>query len=130
MCGFAGIFKSTPLNDQDLKDLENMSKCIRHRGPDDSKSVIDTNCALAFRRLSIIDLEKGSQPFTDKAGRYTGIFNGEIYNYLELRDELIEEGYTFETRSEIETLVTLYAKEGETFIKKLRGMFSIIIFAF
>ncbi len=128
MCGFAGIFKSTPLNDQDLKDLENMSKCIRHRGPDDSKSVIDTNCALAFRRLSIIDLEKGSQPFTDKAGRYTGIFNGEIYNYLELRDELMEEGYTFETRSEIETLVTLYAKEGETFIKKLRGMFSIIIY--
>ena len=128
MCGFAGIFKSTPLNDTDLKDLENMSKCIRHRGPDDSKSVIDKNCALAFRRLSIIDLEKGSQPFTDKAGRYTGIFNGEIYNYLELRDELIAEGYTFETRSEIETLVTLYAKEGETFIKKLRGMFSIIIY--
>lgn len=128
MCGFAGIFKSSPLNDQDLKDLENMSKCIRHRGPDDSKSVIDTNCALAFRRLSIIDLEKGSQPFTDKVGRYTGIFNGEIYNYLELRDELMEEGYIFETRSEIETLVTLYAKEGETFIKKLRGMFSIIIY--
>ncbi len=128
MCGFAGIFKSTPLCDTDLKDLENMSKCIRHRGPDDSKSVIDTNCALAFRRLSIIDLEKGSQPFTDKAGRYTGIFNGEIYNYLELRDELTKEGYTFETRSEIETLVTLYAKEGETFIKKLRGMFSIIIY--
>lgn len=128
MCGFAGIFKSTPINDTDLKDLDNMSFCIRHRGPDDSKKVIAENCALAFRRLSIIDLEKGAQPFTDKEDRYTGIFNGEIYNYLELRDQLMAEGYTFETRSEIETLVTLYAKEGAEFIKKLRGMFSIIIY--
>ena len=128
MCGFAGIFKNTPLNDTDIKDLENMSQCIRHRGPDDSKSVIDTNCGLAFRRLSIIDLEKGSQPFTDKTGRFTGIFNGEIYNYLDLRRELSDEGCVFETRSEIETLVTLYEREGEEFIKKLRGMFAIVIY--
>ena len=105
-----------------------MSECIRHRGPDDSKAILDSNCGLAFRRLSIIDLEKGSQPFTDKTGRFTGIFNGEIYNYLELRDELMKEGYVFETRSEIETLVTLYEKKGESFIKDLRGMFSIVIY--
>ncbi|MGN1122136.1 MAG: asparagine synthase (glutamine-hydrolyzing), partial [Eubacteriales bacterium] len=92
------------------------------------KSIFDSNCALAFRRLSIIDLEKGSQPFTDKTGRFTGIFNGEIYNYLELRDELMKQGYVFETRSEIETLVTLYEKEGAAFIRKLRGMFSIVIY--
>lgn len=128
MCGFAGIFKSTPLNESDIKDLENMSKSIRHRGPDESKSIIDNCCGLAFRRLSIIDLEKGSQPFTDKTGRFTGIFNGEIYNYLELRDELIEQGLVFDTRSEIETLVTLYEREGAEFIKKLRGMFSIMIY--
>lgn len=128
MCGFAGIFKTSPLCEKDIKDLENMSKSIRHRGPDDSGMVIDKNCGLAFRRLSIIDLEKGSQPFTDKSGRFTGIFNGEIYNYLELRDELMKEGCVFETRSEIETLVTLYEKKGEEFIKDLRGMFSIIIY--
>ncbi len=128
MCGFAGIFKNAPLTETDKSDLEKMSKCIRHRGPDDSKMVIDECAALAFRRLSIIDLEKGSQPFTDKTGRYTGIFNGEIYNYLELRDDLMKKGFTFETRSEIETLVTLYATEGAEFIKRLRGMFAIVIY--
>lgn len=128
MCGFAGIYKNYPLTEQDKTDLERMSECIRHRGPDDAKSIVETNAAFAFRRLSIIDLEKGAQPFTDKTGRYTGIFNGEIYNYLELRDELMKEGYTFETRSEIETLVTLYEKEGEAFIKRLRGMFAIVIY--
>lgn len=128
MCGFAGIFKNQPLTEQDKKDLENMSKCIRHRGPDDSKAIFDNCCGLAFRRLSIIDLEKGSQPFTDKTGRFTGIFNGEIYNYLELRDELMKQGFVFDTRSEIETLVTLYETRGEEFINDLRGMFSIVIY--
>ena len=83
MCGFAGIFKNTPIEQPDICDLEKMSECIKHRGPDDSQKVVDTNCALAFRRLSIIDLEKGVQPFTDETGRYTGIFNGEIYNVNE-----------------------------------------------
>ncbi len=128
MCGFAGIFKAYPLTEQDKADLEKMSECIRHRGPDDAQSVVDTDAALAFRRLSIIDLEKGTQPFTDKSGRFTGIFNGEIYNYLEIRDNLMKEGYVFETRSEIETIVTLYEKVGEEFIKELRGMFSIVIY--
>ena len=128
MCGFAGIFKAYPLTEKDKEDLEKMSECIRHRGPDDAQSVIDESAALAFRRLSIIDLEKGTQPFTDKSGRYTGIFNGEIYNYLEIRDNLMKEGYVFETRSEIETIVTLYEKVGERFIEELRGMFSIVIY--
>lgn len=128
MCGFAGIFKNSPINEQDRLDLSKMSECIKHRGPDDSKDIIEDNCALAFRRLSIIDLEKGVQPFTDKEGRFTGIFNGEIYNYLDLRDDLMKKGETFDTRSEIETIITLYRLEGEEFIKKLRGMFAIVIF--
>jgi len=127
MCGFAGIFKNSPIEQPDIADLEKMSECIKHRGPDDSQNVIDKNCAMAFRRLSIIDLEKGVQPFTDKTGRYTGIFNGEVYNYLELRDELMKKGEVFETRSEIETILTLYRIEGTSFIKKLRGMFAIVI---
>lgn len=128
MCGFAGIFKNSPINEQDRLDLSKMSECIKHRGPDDSQDIVENNCALAFRRLSIIDLEKGVQPYTDREGRFTGIFNGEIYNYLDLRDDLMKKGETFDTRSEIETIITLYRLEGEEFIKKLRGMFAIVIF--
>ena len=128
MCGFAGIYKKEGITEKDKDVIKKMSQCIRHRGPDDSRTVFEENCALAFRRLSIIDLENGVQPFSSADGRYVAIFNGEIYNYLELRDALIKEGYTFKTRSEIETIVTLYAKEGPGFIEKLRGMFAIAIY--
>ncbi len=127
MCGFVGIFKNTPVDDIDALSVEKMSDAIKHRGPDDSRDVRADNCCMAFRRLSIIDLEKGVQPFTDPTGRYTGIFNGEIYNYLELRDELSKQGEVFSTRSEIETILALYKKYGNEFIKKLRGMFAIVI---
>lgn len=128
MCGFAGIFKSTAITDSDVLCLNNMSESIKHRGPDDSQNIIDKNCAMAFRRLSIIDLEKGVQPFTDKEGRYTGIFNGEIYNYLELRSNLMTKGVVFDTRSEIETILELYKRDGAGFISSLRGMFAIVIY--
>lgn len=128
MCGFAGIYKNAPLDDAEKQAVVNMSQTIRHRGPDDNRIVTGETATLAFRRLSIIDLEKGSQPFETKDGRYVGIFNGEIYNYLELREELSSRGFTFDTRSEIETILTLYDDEGESFIKKLRGMFAICIY--
>lgn len=128
MCGFAGIFKNTAIIDEiDETSVERMSEAIKHRGPDDSQKIKTDSCCMAFRRLSIIDLEKGVQPFTDATGRYTGIFNGEIYNYLELRDELSKQGEVFSTRSEIETILALYRREGCEFIKKLRGMFAIVI---
>lgn len=128
MCGFAGIYKKNGITENDKAVIAKMSQCIRHRGPDDNRTVFEPNCTLAFRRLSIIDLENGVQPFYSADGRYVAIFNGEIYNYLELRDILINEGYTFKTRSEIETIVTLYGKEGPGFIDKLRGMFAIAIY--
>ena len=127
-CDYAGIFKDTPIIQQDISDLRKMSDAISHRGPDDSKEIIDTCCAMAFRRLSIIDLEKGVQPFTDKENRFTGIFNGEIYNYLDLRSELVNKGITFDTRSEIETILALYKLDGAGFITRLRGMFAIVIY--
>ena len=127
MCGFAGMFKNSLVTEFDKEQVRLMSESIKHRGPDDSQEVIDTNAILAFRRLSIIDLEKGVQPFTDKEGRYTGIFNGEIYNYLELRSELSKQGVMFETRSEIETILALYKRDGAGFISLLRGMFAIVI---
>lgn len=127
MCGFVGMFKNSPITELDKLSLSKMSNSIKHRGPDDSRDIIEPYCAMAFRRLSIIDLEKGVQPFTSKDGRYTGIFNGEIYNYLELRDELSKQGVTFETRSEIETILALYKRDGAGFISLLRGMFAIVI---
>ena len=117
MCGFAGMTNCT-----DEKVLENMSRSIRHRGPDDAQTAVDGSFAVAFRRLSIIDLEKGAQPFTEK--NVIGVFNGEIYNYRILRDELIAQGEKFVTNSEIEVMLKLYVKEGTDFVKRLRGMFA------
>lgn len=128
MCGFAGIYKKIALNETDKQNIKNMSKAIDYRGPDQDCIVLHDNLALAFRRLSIIDLEKGSQPFSGFDGRYTAVFNGEIYNYLELRQQLIEKGYTFSTNSEIEVLVTLCHHYNGDFVRLLRGMFAYVIF--
>ncbi len=127
MCGFAGMFHKDP-KDNDETLLMNMSKAIRHRGPDDSQYIVKDGFCVAFRRLSIIDLDNGSQPYTSPDGRYTAVFNGEIYNYLELRAPLEKEGIPFYTNSEIEVIVTLYRKYGERFIEQLRGMFAIVIY--
>lgn len=127
MCGFAGIYRNDTLDAADRTAVENMSQAVRHRGPDDCKTYFSEHCGLAFRRLSIIDLEAGAQPFSAFDGKYICIFNGEIYNYLELRSALSEKGYSFSTRSEIETIAVLYHDEGPEFIKKLRGMFAIVI---
>ena len=146
MCGFAGIYPANPICPSDLDAVKKMSQAIRHRGPDDSKQYAGGQFAAAFRRLSIIDLESGEQPFTTEDGRFIGIFNGEIYNYLELRDELLAKSVTrdvtrgvtcdvtcdvnttFATRSEIEVLCALYRDEGPAFLARLRGMFAIAIY--
>ncbi|MBE6689273.1 MAG: asparagine synthase (glutamine-hydrolyzing) [Ruminococcaceae bacterium] len=128
MCGFAGLYKKLSLSEKDRENIKNMSKAIDYRGPDQDCIITYDNLALAFRRLSIIDLEKGSQPFCGFDGRYTAVFNGEIYNYRELRDELMKKGYTFTTNSEIEVLVTLCHEHKGDFVKLLRGMFAYVIF--
>lgn len=127
MCGFVGMFKKASLLEEERTLVANMSRAIAHRGPDEDKALEFENLAIAFRRLSIIDLEKGSQPF-EYGDRYVGIFNGEIYNYRDLREELIKEGYTFNTNSEIEVMLTLFSNEGESFINKLRGMFAFCFY--
>jgi len=128
MCGFAGLYKKLSLSEKDRENIKNMSKAIDYRGPDQDCIITYDNLALAFRRLSIIDLEKGSQPFCGFDGRYTAVFNGEIFNYRELRDELMKKGYTFTTNSEIEVLVTLCHEHKGDFVKLLRGMFAYVIF--
>lgn len=127
MCGFAVIYKKTEIDSKDKEALADMSNAIRHRGPDEDVIKIEKNIGFAFRRLSIIDLQSGSQPFSIM-GRYTGVYNGEVYNYRELREDLVQKGYTFKTNSEIEVILTLYHDMGPSFIKKLRGMFSFLIY--
>jgi len=100
---------------------------IRHRGPDDEGFYVDRHCALGMRRLSIIDLAGGHQPISNEDGSVWVVFNGEIYNYRELRGDLIARGHRFVTNSDTETLVHLYEQEGLAGISKLRGMFASAI---
>jgi asparagine synthase (glutamine-hydrolysing) len=97
---------------------------IRYRGPDDEGYHIDGGCGLGMRRLSIIDLSTGHQPISNEDGSLWIVFNGEIYNYQELRSDLIRAGHRFRTNSDTETLVHLYEEEGVDGIRKLRGMFA------
>jgi len=126
LCGFVGMFKNTSLLDEEKDLILKMSDAIDFRGPDEGRGVFYDRVGVGFRRLSIIDLELGSQPF--ERDNLLGVFNGEIYNYRELRQTLIDEGESFTTNSEIEVMLTLYKKHGEEFINLLRGMFAFAIF--
>ncbi|NCA68123.1 MAG: hypothetical protein EOM87_08695 [Clostridia bacterium] len=93
MCGFIGMFKNDALLTlEDKHDIEKMSALISHRGPDQNACVFHAHAGFGFRRLSIIDLSGGDQPYVSPDGRYTSVYNGEVYNYLELRDDLIKKG--------------------------------------
>ncbi len=127
LCGFVGMFNRNSEADAEQM-MTGMSAAIRHRGPDDSQYLRKDGFHIAFRRLSIIDLDTGAQPFISEDGRYIAVFNGEIYNYRDLRAPLMEEGITFRTNSEIEVIVALYRKHGPEFIGMLRGMFAILIY--
>ena len=122
MCGIAGMVGGP---DPDL--LNRMMEAIRHRGPDDEGRHIDGLAALGHRRLSIIDVAGGRQPIASEDGRYWIIFNGEIYNYLELRDELKAKGHRFKTQSDTETILHLYEEVGEACPERLRGMFAFAV---
>ncbi|WP_105618513.1 asparagine synthase (glutamine-hydrolyzing) [Vallitalea okinawensis] len=124
MCGFVGF--SSLMNNKEAT-LEQMMNQIIHRGPDSDGKYMDEHVALGFRRLSIIDLEGGSQPIYNETGDIVLVFNGEIYNYQILREELIEKGHTFETHTDSEVLVHSYEEYGSDMLNRLRGMFAFII---
>ncbi|CUQ00750.1 asparagine synthase (glutamine-hydrolyzing) [Clostridium baratii] len=126
MCGFIQLFKKD-IGEYDICACREGAKEIIHRGPNDTKEVIHENALFIFNRLSIIDIENGAQPFKYK-DKYTIVFNGEIYNYKELREELIKEGYEFKTNSEIEVIASLYDNMESELVNKLRGMFAIVIY--
>lgn len=129
MCGFVTLLRDNALNEdsEQMNKLKQMTSVIKHRGPDQEGFYIDENICLGFRRLSIIDLEKGSQPFSYDDGRYQIVFNGEIYNYVELREQLIKDGLPFSTHSDTEVILALYKQKGPESVNFLRGMFSFVI---
>ena len=124
MCGFCGF--TGEIVDSE-KVLENMMNKIIHRGPDEEGKHIDKDVALGHRRLSIIDLGYGRQPMYNETNDIVIVYNGEIYNYQSLRDELIEKGHNFKNNSDTEVLIHGYEEYGEDLLNKLRGMFSFVI---
>ena len=127
MCGIVGIINSGSKVERELA-VQDMNNCIIHRGPDDDGFYSDDFCTLAMRRLSIIDLKSGKQPLYSQCGRYLIFFNGEIYNFLELKDLLISHNCKFKTNSDTEVIVNLYAFFGKEMLTKLHGMFAFCIY--
>lgn len=126
MCGIA-IILGKNFQEKELA-IKKMTDIMIHRGPDDDGFYIDENIALGMRRLSIIDLNTGHQPIFSEDGNLVVILNGEIYNYKELKEELIEKRHKFKTESDTEVLVHLYEEEKEAMLRKLRGMFTFCIY--
>jgi len=125
MCGIAGIFVRGSFSAGDRDCVRRMSDVLSHRGPDGEGFYFDKAIGLAHRRLSIIDLEGGKQPLSNEDGTVWVTFNGEIYNYVELRDHLLTKGHKFATSSDTEVIVHLYEEYGDDFITRMRGMFAI-----
>ncbi|OFW52532.1 MAG: asparagine synthase (glutamine-hydrolyzing) [Actinobacteria bacterium RBG_13_35_12] len=129
MCGIAGIFnpnKELPKNSREI--LRRMGEVLRHRGPDDYGEYISEHCGFSFCRLSIIDLEHGHQPMFSPSSNSVIVFNGEIYNYKELRKELEELGAVFKTNSDTEVILVGYEVWGVDIVSRLRGMFAFVIY--
>ena len=125
MCGFVGF---TNISDDSEKVLGAMMERIRHRGPDSDGKHIDGDIALGFRRLSIIDISSsGDQPIYNEDGTKVLLFNGEIYNYRDIRQTLLEKGHVFKTNTDSEVLLHGYEEFGEGLLAKLRGMFAFVI---
>ena len=129
MCGIAGAFhyqSRQPVREAVLKD---MARVMVHRGPDDEGYYQSANgsLGLSFRRLSIIDLSGGHQPMTTGDGRYTIIFNGEIYNHIDLRADLEARGIRFQTRADTEAILYAYQEYGADCLTRLQGMFAVAI---
>lgn len=127
MCGICGIVLLDPGAEVDRAVLERMNRTMVHRGPDDEGYFVSGAVGLAIRRLSIIDLEGGHQPITNEDESLWIVFNGEIYNYPELRLELLSKGHHFRTRSDTEVILHLYEELGENCVTRLNGMFGFAL---
>jgi asparagine synthase (glutamine-hydrolysing) len=127
MCGICGIFFANREWRVQGDVLARMNRRIVHRGPDDEGFFVEENVGLAMRRLSIIDVKSGHQPLANENRDVWIVFNGEIYNHAELRENLEARGHQYRTRSDTETIVHLYEEYGSDCVKHLRGMFAFVI---
>ena len=132
MCGIAGFIdlwdtSAGRAQEDRARILQNMCDVIRHRGPDDDGTMLKDGVALGMRRLAIIDLAGGHQPISGEDASATVVFNGEIYNFLELQPQLEARGHTFRTRSDTEAIVHAYEEYGTACVDHLRGMFAFAI---
>ncbi|MBN1559671.1 asparagine synthase (glutamine-hydrolyzing) [candidate division KSB1 bacterium] len=125
MCGIYGF--TTAGKNESRALLDRMGEVLFHRGPDGCGAYIDDHMALGHRRLSIIDLNSGAQPMEDWLGRYVVSFNGEIYNFQELRAQLKSAGFRFRTRSDTEVILAAYAIYGEECVRHFQGMFAFAL---
>ena len=128
MCGIAGIFDFRGSERIDERCLEAMIRIIHHRGPDGVGFKIFDNVGLAHTRLSIIDLQTGDQPIHNEDETVWTVFNGEIFNYIELREDLEKKGHVFFTHSDTEVIVHLYEEYGDRFVGHLNGQFAIALY--
>ena len=124
MCGICGKYSVDGVK---LDTLKRMADAIRHRGPDDDGYFVEGSIGLANRRLSIIDVDGGKQPISNEDDTVWIVFNGEIYNYPELREQLLANGHQFKTHTDTEVIVHLYEEYGVQAVRKLRGMFTFAI---
>jgi asparagine synthase (glutamine-hydrolysing) len=126
MCGIAGIinFDKPTVS---LETLQRMVRTLQHRGPDEEGFYLKAPMAMGMRRLSIIDLDSGKQPIQNEDGSIHVIFNGEIYNHQEIRNELLQKGHVFTTKTDTEAIVHAYEEYGESFLQRLNGMYAIAI---
>ena len=127
MCGIYGAFSTDAARPVQLEVLERMAQALAHRGPDGEGRHVAGPFGMGMCRLSIIDLESGTQPISNEDGSLWVVFNGEIYNYRELTSDLVARGHRFATASDTEVLIHLYEEYGERCVEPLRGMFAVAI---
>ena len=127
MCGIAGAFRLDGRGEPPLREhvLRAMTDVMAYRGPDDAGFVAGDGCSLGARRLSIVDVEGGHQPFADEHDRVWAAQNGEIYNHEALREELRTRGHVLRSRCDTEVLPHLYQEHGPALAERLRGMFAV-----
>jgi asparagine synthase (glutamine-hydrolysing) len=129
MCGITGLFSKRKITQNEISLIEKMNDILKHRGPDDEGLYYCGNCVLGHRRLSIIDLSiDGHQPFFSDDKRYVLTYNGEIYNYIEIRDELQNIGWKFKTKTDTEVLMSSYLQWGSECLNRFNGMFAFAIY--
>lgn len=127
MCGICGVVSFQPGGTTDKAILQRMNQTLFHRGPDDEGYYQDAQAGLAMRRLSIIDLHTGQQPISNEAGDVWVVYNGEIYNFGQVRTELEQRGHVFRTKTDTEIIVHAYEEYGDECVKRFNGMFAIAL---